>query len=163
MNLELSKIITGLQSQFDFQLRLSLDDRFLNEVNAVKASEFNVQGTVKKVDKRIHLSFEYDGEMTFACDRCLTEVNLSFKHAADRELSTNESNDEAMLIVDQQIDISEILEEEILLNKPLQILCDTNCEGLCPKCGKNLNNGICGCSNEKIDPRLEALKNLFNH
>lgn len=163
MNLEISKIITGLQSQIDFQLRLSLDDRFLDEANAVKASEFNIQGTVKKVDKRIHLSFEYEGEMTFACDRCLTEVNLNFKHMTERELTQDPSNVDDVLIEDQEVAVLPILEEEILLNKPLQVLCQMNCEGLCPTCGKNLNKGICGCTDDRIDPRLEALKNLFDH
>ena len=31
----------------------------------------------------------------------------------------------------------------------------------CPHCGKDLNNGMCECDEAKIDPRLEALKNLF--
>ncbi|MBS7527460.1 DUF177 domain-containing protein [Fusibacter paucivorans] len=163
MYLELSKVITGLQSQLDFQLRLSLDDRFLSEVNAVKASEFNIQGTVKKVDKGLTLSFAYDGNMTFACDRCLTEVKLNFNHIAERELADDEAGDDSIPIVDHQVDLMPILEEEILLNKPLQILCSDDCAGLCPKCGKNLNNGICGCEDERIDPRLEALKNLFGH
>ena len=33
--------------------------------------------------------------------------------------------------------------------------------GLCPKCGKNLNTGDCGCDKRDIDPRLEALKSLL--
>ncbi|MDK2867256.1 MAG: hypothetical protein PWP38_1571 [Clostridiales bacterium] len=163
MYLELSKVITGLQSQLDFQLRLSLDDRFLSEVNAVKASEFNIQGTVKKVDRGLMLSFTYDGNMTFACDRCLTEVNLNFNRIAERELTVDETEDDSVIVINHQVDLMPVLEEEILLNKPLQILCSEDCAGLCPKCGKNLNNGICGCEDERIDPRLEALKNLFGH
>ena len=34
--------------------------------------------------------------------------------------------------------------------------------GPCPKCGKNLNNGPCGCREDSVDPRLEILKNLIN-
>jgi uncharacterized protein len=163
MNVALSKVVTGLQSQLDFQLRLSLDDRFIKEINAVEASEFNIQGAVKKVEKRMILSFSYEGSLTFACDRCLTEVKLNFEHMAERILTFEISDEDVLVLTKQEVDICPILEEEILLNLPSQILCGDECKGLCPTCGKNLNKGICGCDHERIDPRLEALKNVFNN
>ena len=34
---------------------------------------------------------------------------------------------------------------------------------ICPKCGKNLNEGKCGCPEKEIDPRLSALADLLNN
>ena len=34
-------------------------------------------------------------------------------------------------------------------------------KGLCPECGKNLNEGDCGCNKTQIDSRLEILKQLM--
>ena len=31
---------------------------------------------------------------------------------------------------------------------------------ICPKCGKDLNEGKCNCETKEIDPRLEVLKNM---
>ena len=37
------------------------------------------------------------------------------------------------------------IREEIMLDYPIQSLCKPTCEGLCPVCGKNLNEGVCNC------------------
>ena len=43
----------------------------------------------------------------------------------------------------------------------MAVLCREDCKGLCPHCGKDLNEGPCGCEPRQIDPRLEALKKLL--
>ena len=37
---------------------------------------------------------------------------------------------------------------------------DEACKGLCPQCGKDLNQGECGCERTSIDPRWAALKGI---
>ncbi|MCX4317609.1 MAG: DUF177 domain-containing protein, partial [Lachnospiraceae bacterium] len=41
---------------------------------------------------------------------------------------------------------------EILPSLPEKVLCREDCKGLCPMCGKNLNEGACGCRQEPSDP-----------
>lgn len=45
----------------------------------------------------------------------------------------------------ESVDITEDIREEILLNLPAFPLCATGCKGLCPQCGKDLNEGPCAC------------------
>jgi uncharacterized protein len=59
-----------------------------------------------------------------------------------------------------QLDLTQLVREQILLNVPEQIYCTEDCKGLCEKCGGNLNLVDCNCKDEEIDPRWEALKNL---
>jgi uncharacterized protein len=59
-----------------------------------------------------------------------------------------------------KIDLSEDVRDYALLALPMKKLCSENCKGLCPKCGKNLNDGPCECRDEKIDPRWEPLQKL---
>jgi len=59
------------------------------------------------------------------------------------------------------LDLSEALREQILLDLPMRPLCKPSCRGLCPECGKNLNEGPCECIREVIDPRLVRLKELL--
>ena len=61
----------------------------------------------------------------------------------------------------EYIDISKDVREYALLAIPMKNLCKEDCKGLCSHCGKDLNEGECGCTNEKIDPRWIALKNLY--
>ena len=59
-----------------------------------------------------------------------------------------------------QIDLSPLIREQFLLSLPTRPLCREDCRGLCPKCGINLNDGECSCSEEAADPRLAPLRNL---
>lgn len=58
------------------------------------------------------------------------------------------------------IELADVLKEQILLWLPMSALCQPDCKGLCPKCGANLNHRHCGCRDEFLDPRWEALKKL---
>jgi uncharacterized protein len=57
----------------------------------------------------------------------------------------------------EEVDITEDLRETILLNLPRFPLCDETCRGLCPQCGKDLNEGPCGCSVREVGGAWDAL------
>ena len=164
MNLELTKVIKGLQKQADFDFELELEKSFLESIECVNASAIKVFGNVKKIDRRYELTLSYSGDLVFECHRCLNDVNINLQNTVERVLVTAlepEETEEFILIKDGVLDLIPVLEEDITLNLPLQILCNEDCAGLCPQCGKDLNKGMCECDETKIDPRLEALKNLF--
>lgn len=164
MNLDLSKVVKGLQNQADFEFDLALEKSFLESIECVKASDIKLFGTVKKMGRRYELTLSYSGDLIFECHRCLKEVTISLKNTVERVLITTleeEVDEEWILLEDGVLKLATVLEEDITLNLPLQILCHEDCKGLCPQCGKDLNNGMCECNETKIDPRLEALKNLF--
>ena len=60
----------------------------------------------------------------------------------------------------KQIDLSQAVREQILLSVPASPLCREDCKGLCPRCGKDLNDGDCGCDRKAIDPRWSALEGI---
>ena len=60
----------------------------------------------------------------------------------------------------EELDITEDLRETVILNLPQFPLCDEECKGLCPQCGKELNQGSCDCLNGEDDGAWEALDNL---
>ncbi len=60
----------------------------------------------------------------------------------------------------KQIDLTPAMREQILLSIPPSPVCREDCKGLCPSCGKDLNDGACGCDRTVVDPRWEALKGL---
>ncbi len=43
------------------------------------------------------------------------------------------------------VDLTEDIREELLLGIPGFPVCSPTCKGLCPRCGKNLNEGACEC------------------
>ena len=76
-------------------------------------------------------------DIGISCGRCLKEVKKDF----NREIEFNYAVDKSDSILDLDSDIR----EEIILDYPIKPLCDTDCKGLCLKCGANLNEGGCNC------------------
>ena len=60
----------------------------------------------------------------------------------------------------REIDLTEAIQEQVLLSLPLKPLCREDCKGLCPRCGEDLNKGECGCRRQAVDPRLAVLAQL---
>ncbi len=62
-----------------------------------------------------------------------------------------------------EIDVTPLVQDQILLTLPQKAICREECRGLCPRCGKNLNREVCQCREEEMDPRLAPLKNFRGH
>lgn len=60
----------------------------------------------------------------------------------------------------EEVDVTEDLREAILLNLPHFPLCDEQCKGLCPQCGKDQNAVACGCRKIEESGAWGALNNL---
>lgn len=58
------------------------------------------------------------------------------------------------------VDITQDIQEIILLNIPMKPLCRPDCKGLCPVCGANRNEVSCPCGEGEGDPRFAVLKKL---
>lgn len=126
-----------------------------------------VEGEVRTKDGFAQLDVKVDFDFRVPCDRCATQIDrhytYRFSHVLVEALSNEQDADDGRYVVleDGQIDLDALLQEDILLELPTKFLCSEDCKGLCPACGKNLNEGPCGCSMRQIDPRLAVLKQLI--
>ena len=78
-----------------------------------------------------------------------------------REIEDEDTADEwTFLLKEDKADLDEILTTAFVLNMDSKLLCRPDCKGLCCRCGKNLNDGPCGCRPE-VDPRLAVLGQLL--
>ena len=140
--------------------------------NARIVSDVTIDGKLTKTSAAISLKGQLAGEMEILCDRCLepqrrpfdVELDLEFipkdlfGSASNLELQPDELKLDA--IPEDSLDVVEIAREQILLDIPQQFFCKEDCQGLCQKCGTNLNLSECDCEDIEIDPRWAALKNL---
>ena len=98
-------------------------------------------------------------------DRCMTPIERAFGYTFRHKLIESleeEYNDDYIETPDLTLDLDELASSDILLELPSKFLCKGDCQGLCQKCGHNLNLGDCDCDKAEIDPRLEKLKELLN-
>ena len=109
------------------------------ETDIVKLLEpIKIRAGVSKITNAVTVNLSLSGSMHLNCSRCLREFNVALK----KILRLNYHVDRTEPIIDLDQDIR----EEIILDYPIKPLCNSDCKGLCPKCGKNLNEGGCSCA-----------------
>ena len=99
------------------------------------------------------------------CDRCATAFDRHIDFPIDvvlvTELANEENEDEWVFPLEgDSADLDDIVRTVFVLNLDSKLLCKEDCQGLCCRCGKNLNIGPCSCQKE-LDPRFAALKQLL--
>lgn len=163
MLLDLKKIFLeeGEHLKINYEADFS-DFDFHNERPFV--SPVNVDGVVENRAGLVEMSIDVSFDFKYLCDRCMAETQkkfcYNFKHILVLSLS-DESGDDYIEAPDYKLSLDSLLRDDILLELPSKLLCKESCKGLCQKCGKNLNEGECGCSTTEPDPRLAALKALL--
>ena len=115
--------------------------------------DIKIVGEVEDVGRCYVVRGNIHCRKNFTCDRCLTQAAENQVHEFEEEFDKSEA-------IEDLIDVTELLRDELLAGQPMKNLCKANCKGLCPKCGANLNDGDCGCDKLIVDPRLAALENF---
>ncbi len=142
-------------SQQAVSLRVSAED--LPDLGL--AGDLEVQGQATNLgEDGIHVDIRVDATLQRECARCLRDVQLPVEIEAEE---TFHESGEAPLITEGTIDVEPVIHEAIVLAEPMRVLCTPDCRGLCPRCGKDLNEGPCGCADDDQDPRLASLAKLL--
>jgi DUF177 domain-containing protein len=128
---------------------------------------------VSKDRDRYRLVGTVSTELELACGRCLEPFRLPVNGSFDvrylpqaentgdeREIEEDDLTD--AFYRDETIDLGQLMDEQFYLALPMKPLCRTDCKGLCPNCGTNLNEAACECQVRWVDPRLAGLKSLMN-
>ena len=125
-----------------------------------------------KVVQDIRLKGRLDTSVEVACARCLEpvvhEVKRNFdllyrpqgSDAGHEELSVTDAEAEIGYYRGKGLLLEDTLREQVLLAVPLKTVCREECKGLCPQCGRNLNEAACSCAPPTGDPRWSALKEI---
>ncbi len=166
-----------------------LPREFLDEVlRAEPATEFHAAGAAHlagratKLGRKVLVQARATVPLKGQCKRCLKPVALEAQidlirsyvpadqlrgqreHRGDtddaREASFDPGTVDEESYEGKEIDLKPAVREQILLQIPGSPLCREDCKGLCPRCGKDLNEGDCGCDRTVLDPRWAALKGL---
>lgn len=163
MRINLCEIIEMPGKSLPFSLELDTErlsmPSVLRFLSPPKAS-----GLIINTAGAMSLEGEISAELILSCDRCAREYEkkLSIPVFAKLSESAEEGDDpELFPIEDNHLDLTDLLETSFILSMEQKSLCDENCAGLCERCGKNLNDGPCGCKKE-IDPRLAVLGQLLD-
>lgn len=117
---------------------------------------------------RLMMRGSMDLTLEIPCDRCLVQVKVPLHMEFEQELYSPdaagniEDQDQQNFVEGYELDVEAFMKSEILINMPVKVLCCPDCKGICRQCGQNLNEGSCECDTFVPDPRMAAIKDIFN-
>lgn len=136
-----------LYGEHPFQEGVKISGQIVNHLGVLKA-----EGVVETV---YHTS----------CARCAKPLLVPIRAEESVILARHENaqeEDEVFVVQGEEVELDDIFVPALILQVDMTYLCREDCKGLCPKCGKDLNEGSCGCSTFEIDDRLAILQTLLD-
>ena len=167
MIIKISNLSEGIHHlEFDENAKdIGIDEPFFGNVN--------VKVELSKLHNQIILQADISANASFICDRCTKDFNTvlssNYKMVYLFGPEPEDNNDISVTFLPMDTD-KIILDEDVrdyaVLSVPMKKLCKEDCKGLCVNCGKDLNEGDCGCQKNQIDSRwlpLMELKDKINN
>ena len=135
-----------------------------------------VQGELRlmRTDRGILAKGTLHTELEVTCSRCLSLFNCPLALNIEEEYFPTVDvvtgawlpvpDEPGCFAIDEHhtLDLTDAMCQYALLAIPMKPLCSDNCAGLCPNCGKNLNDGPCDCTSQDTDPRWSELSKLLH-
>ena len=164
MLLGLSKIMDTPGAIIPFSTSVDLSDLQYGNSNPV-TEPVTAEGQVRNTAGVLVMTGSIQTTIHGICDRCAAEFDREIEFPLDvvlvTELANEENEDEWVFPLEgDSADLDDIVRTVFVLNLDSKLLCKEDCQGLCCRCGKNLNDGPCSCQKE-LDPRFAALKQLL--
>src|SRR5258708_17344239 len=137
------------------------------EIKQVEPLEVNA--TAELLESQIRIEGSLETKIELVCARCLEpvveDVSRSFdlfsaplpKEAKPKEDRLKDDDTEIGFYDGSGLFLADVIKEQVLLALPLKVICQSDCRGLCPNCGANLNHQDSRCSTHATDPRMTPL------
>jgi uncharacterized protein len=137
-----------------------------------QAEPLEVTATAELLDGQIRITGQLETKIELVCARCLEtvieEVNRAFdlfyrpvtKDLKPKEDRLKDDDTEIGFFDGEGLFLADVLKEQVLLALPLKVICRSDCRGLCPSCGANLNHEECRCETHATDPSMAPLARL---
>ena len=160
--------ITGL-SNGHHEYNFSADPSILGLGGNFK-ERVEINSLIDKTSHQIYMQTQIGTTGVFQCDRCLDDyeqtIETSYKmfYLSNNTGTLKTPTEEIKLIGPEttDIDLTDDIRQMVLLSVPLKLLCADECNGLCPRCGFNLNRGSCNCKEVISDPRYQGIQDLLD-
>jgi|SRR5690554_1018865 len=149
-------------AQFQDIFNINARDLDLPAMDGVEWQRFTLDFQLTNADNLYVLQGKLTGPVGLVCSRCLKPVNYQLDVDVLEEFSSRPAvDDDVHRFQGEEIDLTQVLREIVLLALPVKPLCSPDCRGLCPHCGIDKNVESCECNPKSVDPRLAVLEKLI--
>lgn len=169
MQIDLTKAFAHDNQELSVDCNLEMEElAYAGEHFPIKEKTPFILKIAHSVKRKIVISGKTKVTVLIPCDRCLKDVPVEFAPEFHREIDfeglSGEPEEElevSSFVKENMLDVDAFVTNEILVDWPSKTLCTASCKGICKKCGKNLNEGDCGCEQTELDPRMAAIRDIF--
>ncbi|NPV28151.1 MAG: DUF177 domain-containing protein [Firmicutes bacterium] len=134
---------------------------------AIAVRGLKVLGKATNTGKEILVQGNVEARAELNCSLCLKpflfDLKFPFTESFFRVGDAGLKKEEGLgrVYEGDTIDLTEVINEGLILSLPMKPLCKPGCRGLCAACGLDLNLGECNCEKQEGDPRLIVLGELL--
>ncbi len=147
-------------SERDLALRVTIAEVGLDDPRFAADAPVQVDVHLESLTDGIVVDGEVVSRWHAECRRCLEPIDGEVRGEVHELYQREVTDEDAFPITGDQLDLSKMVREVLLIDAPIAALCRPECAGLCPTCGKDLNEGPCECAPAPADPRWAVLDQL---
>lgn len=127
----------------------------------------------QRTGQLVELEGRVAAEIMLKCGRCLKAFKqtiaesfaLTFSPVPQDDVDEEEvelAADELGLIIyqDETLDLAAPLLEQLIMAVPISPVCSSECLGLCPECGLDLNDSRCSCEKKVFNNKFSVLAGI---
>ncbi|MGL4847933.1 MAG: YceD family protein [Clostridium sp.] len=166
MQILFSDLISKKERKKEINYEFNMENFTFSGEDIVPVEKAIVKGNIISNNGEVLLDLNIKTKLKLVCSRCLEtfiypiDIDIEERFTNDTEI---ESEDVSFVDGDT-INITDIVESEIISTLPIKRICSSNCKGLCQECGENLNKSSCTCNDDgNIDVRFAGLKALLEN
>lgn len=145
MVIDVKKLKYSGKDVCSFHFEYNADDSAITLPDAVYSAPVSVTGTLTLGGNAVFVEGEIEYSLNAKCSRCLDDVIFHNIVEFDERYSEDKTDDDAYLYAKGLVDLTDMVNEKLLLSFPYSVLCKEGCKGICPGCGVNLNREECKC------------------
>lgn len=164
MKIDVSDFMKNKSAKKELHVSVKMDNFHYGSEEIKVLKPILLDGLLYMTDSILNLDACISADLELICSRCLQPFTYHYDGELNEKFTLNSDNkdDDVIFMDGDSLNITEIIENNIIMSLPIKHLCSEDCKGLCQVCGANLNQSSCNCDTKDFDPRLAKLKDMFS-
>jgi len=157
MKLDLSEIARNVGMRYHYVI----DEPAIEDDTIVSAGPIEGFIDFANTGRAILARGEFRSTVQMECSRCLKTFAASItarieellpiatllegEPIEEEDMGLQGEEEIQSIFTNNMLDLTELIRQSLIIDTPIRPLCEEACKGLCPTCGRNLNEGQCDC------------------
>ena len=147
----------------ELELDIELAEPMGTAVVAVpKGTSVEIELRLESVYEGILATGEVFCDAEAQCSRCLEDMKLEVEVDFQELFAYSVQSDDELMVDGEQIDLTQVVTDSVVLSLPFQPVCTKDCPGLCAECGFRMVQDPGHQHENAVDSRFSALEDFLS-